>query len=253
MAGDAASRVLERLRAVEWCGDWDFAFGHVKSRRVLLREYMRRAALWARAYSAEEAWPFLDVTPYAAPDFVLAPELAGALREFLGGIGYVEVRSTCAGAVRLAELRALDPDVGAALPDLYEPLLLFYERGGEFFRDGAGFLELTGVRYRHGPLAGFLGGAPLTRLDGLVLDALDAEGRVTYHRAAGGRGPLLRRRVLRDVRTDELFGADLRWHPTERLAREPGPVGVDEWEAARFIGEAVADAEGPVWNLGPGY
>ncbi|MET8752910.1 hypothetical protein ABZW32_22830 [Streptomyces sp. NPDC004667] len=250
MAGGAGARVLERLRAVEWCGDWDFAFGHVKSRRVLLREYMRRAALWARAYSAAEVWPFFDVTPYAAPEFVPAPELAGALTEFLGGIGWVEVGNTCAGAVRLAELRSLEPAVGAGLPDLYEPLLLFYERGGEFYRDDAGFLELTGVRYKHGPLAGFLGGAPLTRLDGRVLDALDAEGRVTYHRDAEGRGPLLRRRVLRDVRTDELFGPDLRWHPAQG---EPGPVVVDELEAARFIGEAVADAEGPVWNLGPGY
>ncbi|MFD8980794.1 hypothetical protein [Streptomyces sp. NPDC059564] len=60
-------------------GRWGFAFGRARSRFVLLAEYARRAALWARACSAEEVWPFFDVTSYVAPEFVLAPELDGVL------------------------------------------------------------------------------------------------------------------------------------------------------------------------------
>ncbi|MGP3688185.1 hypothetical protein ACTVZO_26405 [Streptomyces sp. IBSNAI002] len=36
------------------------------------------------------------------------------------------------------------------LPDLYEPLLLFCERGGTFLQDHAGYLDLAGVRMQHG-------------------------------------------------------------------------------------------------------
>jgi len=50
-----ALATLERLRGVDWPGDWDHAFQHADSRRLLMREYLRRAALWARAYGADAA------------------------------------------------------------------------------------------------------------------------------------------------------------------------------------------------------
>ena len=86
--------------------------------------------------------------------------------------------------MRLAALRASDattPD----LPDLYEPLVLFYERGGEFLADGAGFLDLTGVSIQPRSLRENLAAAPSPLLRTIILDAsdapdaLDAEGRIT--------------------------------------------------------------------------
>lgn len=35
--------MLNRLRTVEWVGDWDSVFARVMSRRILMREYLRRA------------------------------------------------------------------------------------------------------------------------------------------------------------------------------------------------------------------
>ncbi|MFG2619058.1 hypothetical protein ACGFXC_15755 [Streptomyces sp. NPDC048507] len=235
---------------MDWPGDWDFAFDRVKSRRVLFREYMRRAAVWAQAYAAEGAWPFFDVTSYVDPAFRLAPDAEAGLAELLVRLPNVEVKNTCSGAVRLAELRGQNPDAFSGLPDLYEPLVRFYERGGEFARDDAGFLDLTGMRFRPGPLAVYLTTVPVTLLDDTVLDALDADGRVTYYMAEDGQGPLLRRRVLRDGHTDELYGRDLRWEPTDLIpgseaeAKAAGLAELDELKAAGLIGTIVAAAPG---------
>ncbi|MCX4629010.1 hypothetical protein [Streptomyces sp. NBC_01443] len=248
MTDRASSAMLERLRAVEWTGDWDDAVAHVMSRRVLMREYLRRAGMWAQAYSAESAWPFFDVTDYVDPQFTLPPEIATELQEFLDqATGGDSIKRTCAGAVRMAGLSAQDPLVGRDLPDLYEPLVLFYERGGEFLSDNAGFLDLTGVLLRPGTLQGHLGTPHLSSLEGAMLDALDAAGRITYYMAADRRGPLLRQRVVRGDQSNEAFSRDsLHWAPTGALpaaaekAADFGLVWLDEMEAADFIATALA-------------
>ncbi|MCX4677089.1 hypothetical protein OG413_17570 [Streptomyces sp. NBC_01433] len=159
-----ASGMLERLRAGEWDGDWDDAFAHVMSRQLLMREYLRRAALWAEAFPAKSSWPFFDITRYVDPNFQLSPDIAHELDAFLRTRLSGLVKTTCAGAVRLAELRVQHPAVGAdGLPDLYEPLILMYERGGEFMRDNAGALDLRGVSFRAGKLEDNAGSAPLSR------------------------------------------------------------------------------------------
>ncbi|MEV5594050.1 hypothetical protein [Streptomyces sp. NPDC052496] len=243
-----SSLTLNRLRAVTWMGDWDHAFGHVMSRRILLREYMRRAALWAQAYSADSEWPFFDVTPYVDAEFHLPTGLAAHLEEYLSGVPTGAVRRTCSGAVRLNELRRRSPSATPDLPDLYEPLILFYERGGEFVRDNAGFLDLTGVLFKPGPLQGHLRSPALSTLDDTVLDAVDANGRITYYAAVGDGAPLLRRRKLRNAQRDESFGKNLRWEPTDRItaAEEKGSdaslVEIDEIEAANLLGTFTAGA-----------
>ncbi|MCX5012022.1 hypothetical protein OG765_13620 [Streptomyces sp. NBC_00555] len=253
MSDRAASLVLERLRAVEWDGEWDDVLVHVMSRRLLFREYLRRAGIWAQAYSAEAMWPFFDVVECVDPEFSLSTEVDAQLRECLGQIIYVgAVKRTCTGAVRLADYRARHPEALPDLPDPYEPLLLFYERGGAFFQDSGGFLDLTGVTVRRGTLVGRVTNPPLSSLDPALLDAVDAEGRITYYTAADRQGPLLRRRAVRSVPYDEAFGRDsLRWEPTgtqlpasPEKAAELGVVWLDEMEAAALIWAAIAEAGG---------
>ncbi|MFJ2646238.1 hypothetical protein ACIO1C_05855 [Streptomyces sp. NPDC087420] len=247
MTDQTSSAMLDRLRAVEWAGDWDYAFERVMSRRVLMREYLRRAAQWAQAYSAESVWPFFDVTEFVDSDFRLSSEMASELEEFLSRVPGKALKRTCAGAVRMAELRAQRPASLPDLPDLYEPLVRFYERGGEFFRDNAGFLDLTGVLFRPGTLQGHLDTPRLSTLSDVMLDAVDAEGSISYYTAPGGGGPLLRRRELRDEWRDEVFSQDLHWEPTDLLPaleedmKDAGWVPLDEMEAAELIGSAVPD------------
>ncbi|UYB39480.1 hypothetical protein SLV14_001980 [Streptomyces sp. Je 1-4] len=94
----------------------------------------------------------------------------------------------------MAELRVQGK---TELPDRDETLMLFYERGGEFLYDNGGGLDLTGVSFRPKGLRHNLGSVPLVVLRGDVLDALDAGGHVSFYATGeGGRGPVLRYRLL---------------------------------------------------------
>ncbi|WP_327247786.1 hypothetical protein [Streptomyces sp. NBC_01320] len=122
MTDEPTLTTLERLHAVDWSGDWDYAFGHAQSRRLLMHEYLRRSALWAQAYGAEDAWPFFDVTEYLDARLPLPSELAAELDQLLTKAAY-GARKTCGAAVRLAELRAqgntgLEKVGGAELDEL---------------------------------------------------------------------------------------------------------------------------------------
>ncbi|MEU3470804.1 hypothetical protein ABZ716_23165 [Streptomyces sp. NPDC006687] len=234
---------------MEWGDGWDDAFGHVQSRRVIFREYLSRASVWSQAYpQSAAAWPFFDITAYAAPEFRLSHTTEAELKALLARLPSGEVRATCAGAVRLAELRTQDPAALPDLPDLYEPLILFYERGGEFLRESSGALDLTGVSLPLGARSDYLGNPPVTQLSTTVLDALDADGRITYYTAEDGQGPLLRRRTLRGAQHDELFGRTLRWEPTERV--EAALSELDELRAAGLIGAMVTAAADPAEGTG---
>ncbi|MGW7087466.1 hypothetical protein ACWGH2_28755 [Streptomyces sp. NPDC054871] len=247
-----ALATLERLRSVDWPGEWEYALEHPQSRRLLMREYLRRAALWAQEYGAEAAWPFFDVTGYTDPNFQLPPEIATELDGLLNTVASSTIGKTCSGAVRLAALRASDATI-PDLPDLYEPLLLFYERGGEFLADGAGFLDLTGVSIQPRSLQDNLAATPLPILRTTTLDAMDAEGRITYyaemHRSDSDDAVqhVARRRLThRGQKThDETFTEDLRWEPTQaiRLA-EQGERGaayapISDASAANLIEEIM--------------
>ncbi|MFE6914581.1 hypothetical protein [Streptomyces rubiginosohelvolus] len=235
--------MLERLCAVEWIGEWSDAFGKAMSRRLLMREYLRRAALWAQKHSAESAWPFFDITEYIDPEFRLSPSLSCKLDQLLRGQPS-GVKVTCRGAVRLAELRAQNPAiVPHNLPDLYEPLIRLYERGGEFITDNCGALDLTGVSFRPGRLQGNAYNTQVIPLNDAVLDALDAEGRVTFYASGDDRGTVFRRLLPQGGgQRDEVFSATLGWQPTTQLSTS----GVDiecmqiyDQDAARLIEHAV--------------
>lgn len=244
---------LERLRAADWAGDWNSVCRRARSRRLLMREYLRRAALWAQAYASEAAWPFFDVTDYVDLNLCLPSELATELDGLLSSIASYSIQKTCLGAVRLAWLRDQKSATLPDLADLYEPLILFYERGGEFLSDNAGFLELTGVAIKPLSLRDNLRTTPFLTLGNATLDALDAEGRITYYAAAGAHGPVLRQRLLKGgtERRDEVFTWSLRWEPTEELQRSEREQNnaaytqIGDIEAARFIEAAIEKRPGP--------
>lgn len=254
MSSVSPQTVLGRLRAVAW-DDLESAFAHGRSRALLMREHMRRAALWARVCGAEERWPFFDVTEYLAPAFEPAPEVAAELEEYVRRIGTPSLRRVCRGAVRWAAARSegrVEPSELPELPDPYEPILLMFERGGGYSIEE--FIDLYGVMIPYGTLDSNARAAPFlspahSTLD--VLDALDADadGPVTYYaKISDGfpgdspRGILRRRPVGRDTETlDEAFTRNLRWEPTEYFRRhalghnEADHVRITEFEAAAFI------------------
>lgn len=240
----AKSSVIERLCAVEWDFDWGEVFGKTISRRLLMREYLRRSALWAQAYSAESAWPFYDITEFMDTEFRLPSDTSHELERFLRARLSTDVKVTCRGAVGLAGLRLHDPAIRAAdLPDLYEPLIRLYERGGEFMVDNAGALDLTGVSFHPGSLQGNASNTPIVALRDTVLDALDVEGRVTFYACDSDRGPVFRRLLPQGGgQRDEVFSGKLGWQPTTQLSisdDDRGYFRIYDQEAARIIKDAV--------------
>ncbi|MCX5109214.1 hypothetical protein OOK13_11855 [Streptomyces sp. NBC_00378] len=173
MTDDRARAVIERLRAVDWSDD-SAAYEHANSRALLMREYLHRAARWARAYGAEELWPFFDIAEHVAPEVRTPPDVAAELEEVLTGLAPASLRKTCRGAVRWAVLGSAGDRSPQGLPDdPYEPLLLMYERGGGYFVEE--FLDLNGAMLRLGTVESNLSARPFRTLAPAILDALDAE------------------------------------------------------------------------------
>ena len=237
-------RVLRRLRVVDWEDDAS-AWAHAPSRALLMREYLRRAALWAKALGAEAAWPFLDVAEHIEEVTQVPSDVAAELEEFLKGLAPEAVRITCRAAVRWAAVAE-----GASLPrdlqDPYEPLLLMYERGGGYYLEE--YVDLNGVMIRLGNVEVNAAATPFLALAPATLDALDAEGETEYYAKISEGYPPERPRGIVRRRTDdegavhdEAFTRNLRWEPTDYLKlhalghNDIDHVRITAIQAAEFI------------------
>ncbi|MFJ4770734.1 hypothetical protein ACIP88_16690 [Streptomyces uncialis] len=162
---DATPRdVLTRLRAVEWY-EWDKSYACRRSRGMLMREHMRRAALWAAAYGVPEQWPFFDIAQFAEPGLLLDDDLATELDEFVARVIPSSAGVLCYAAVRWAAVRSEElPD----LPHPYEPILIMFERGGGYNIEE--MIDLYGVSVPYGDFARSLKLEPFESLDRFVLE-----------------------------------------------------------------------------------
>ncbi|MYR80343.1 hypothetical protein K7395_15945 [Streptomyces filamentosus] len=137
----------------------------------------------------------------------------------------------------------LEFDRSDPLPDLYDPLILFYERGGEFLQGGAGFIDLTGISIKLKSLAAHLASMPFLSLRTTTLDAMDVEGRVSCYKATEGSLPGIIRRRLADTgeSLDEVIRSKNSWQQTgglelaERGASNVTYVQIGDIEAAGMI------------------
>ncbi|MEU9043942.1 MULTISPECIES: hypothetical protein [unclassified Kitasatospora] len=164
--------ILDRLRAVEW-SDWDGAQPHLRSRAALMREYLRRSALWADAFDAAGLWPFFDIALHIDPTIRADSDVAADLEAYLSGaVRRRTIRETCRGAVHWPTFRRETKVVLPELPDPYDPLLLLYGRGGGFYVEE--HIDLDGISVPLGQLSDHLSRVPVVDLDPATLDALDA-------------------------------------------------------------------------------
>ncbi|MFE0377874.1 hypothetical protein ACFW1M_20320 [Streptomyces inhibens] len=236
--------VLERLRAIDWSDD-SAAFDHANSRALLMHEYLRRSALWARAYRAEQSWPFFDIAEHVYAELQTPPDVAAEVEVVMAGLAPASLKRTCRAAVRWAAVCDACDDLPADMPDPYEPLLLMYERGGGYFLEE--YLDLNGVMIRLGNVESNASAKPFLTLAPATLDALDAEGQITYYAKVGEGYPrhnprgIVRRRIDEGQTYDEAFTRHLRWEPTEYLRlydlghNEVDHVKITEIEAAAFV------------------
>lgn len=142
MVGDAAAaeRMVDRLVAVEW--DDDMAYARQRSRARLVREFLRRTALWARELGAENGWPYSDLAGALEPELTVDPDQLARLTIDPATCGDFPIQPKDGELiVRWAALGDLPRQRFPHLDDPYEPLLILFDRGGSC-RKLAGWIEL---------------------------------------------------------------------------------------------------------------
>ncbi|MDT0326820.1 hypothetical protein [Nocardiopsis lambiniae] len=164
----AVSDLAVRIHAIDWNGNLD----HTRSRVLLMREYLRRMALWTRTLDAR-GWPFYDLAEFAAPGIRATDEIVQGVKDNPDIVRqFPTVGKTCAWALHLAAAR----DAGASLPDLpdpFEPLIRMYERGGGFSLSTTGTIDIDGAGIHRGTLLHHLGDTPKAPETDTELNALD--------------------------------------------------------------------------------
>lgn len=202
-----ALAAIDRVGRIEWRPDP----ARLGSHAALMREYLRRSAVCAEALGRTADWPWYDATaqitllgvdPRSLPGYVFLdpePEYRGpgtdlledkviALNSQMNGqmntSGHVQdgyARKVCFWFIRWASVQSHPVLAALDLPDLYEPLIVFYERGG-WFRPEQGYLDLDGANVT---MAGWRNAAqqpPLPSLDPQTLDRLDEADRTRRER-----------------------------------------------------------------------
>lgn len=130
MASQRETETLNRILDINW------RQGDVTRRRsqlMLFDEYLRRAGIWSHALSWQEAHPIAsDIPARIAPHIRATPVNTTLMQQSLRTLGKTSVyeRMLLTRALNWAAIADHDIVVRHRLPDLYEPLLLFYERGG---------------------------------------------------------------------------------------------------------------------------
>lgn len=152
--------------------NWESDFEHVRSRVALMREYLRRSALWADVLGAA-GWPFFD------PALVIAPRIR-ADKALISRVAedseishqFMVVGDTCQWALHMAAVRASGVHL-PSLPDMFEPLIRMYEKWGGFTLSSTGTVDVDGAGVHRGTMPQHLSGEPRAQLDATYLDGLD--------------------------------------------------------------------------------
>ncbi|MCF3180791.1 hypothetical protein IPZ70_12735 [Streptomyces polychromogenes] len=183
MSNERANAVVGRITAIDWRAVGE-SFEHGTSCARLMREYLRRAALWVQKLqkvhpgpffdvSQSDRRPFFDIAKYVDPsvhaDDELVEELDGFLSEYSSSLLTGRI---CRAALNWASLTDESLAGFGDLPDPFEPLLLVFERGGAFWIEN-GFIDFVASRVRPATWEDHLATEPMASLDGAVLDAID--------------------------------------------------------------------------------
>jgi hypothetical protein len=175
MAPTAEYNALQRLLAIRWRFDQSKLESHV----ALMREYLRRAALWSKSLQAADHWPFFDVASLIAPKVRADPSLVSEFEKSVSPLAlWPTVRKTCIwylhwNAVKESQAQELAKH---NLPEPFDPLIRLYERGGQFQTEH-GFINvgLIGITARFQGWQAYNRTVPVVDLDDDSLDRVDAK------------------------------------------------------------------------------
>ena len=162
---------LERILAIKWEPDDTRVHSHI----ALLREYLRRAALWAKALNCTDEWPFFDVAAHLCPLETADETKIEALNtHFMQTPFYVAgiIEKTCKLFIQWERVKNSPKVSEFTLPEPYEPLIMLYERGGIFSTEH-GFFDFAIGGFPRGQWQQYDQTIPLLELDTKTLDEID--------------------------------------------------------------------------------
>src|SRR5579859_5827090 len=117
-SNDNVQKGLDRMLAITWIVN----DRRLKSHVALMREYLRRAALWAKCLQATEHWPFFDVASLIAPEVRAEQSVIDQLEAALNPALWPTIKKTCIWQLHWETLKQLRPEAVAAytLPEPFE-------------------------------------------------------------------------------------------------------------------------------------
>lgn len=165
--------VIRRLEVIDW-HDLGAEVEHAASRSRLMREYLRRMALWVQSVDAVDRWPFPDLASYVTPAADVSMESADRIEVFLHERTLMpHTQNLCYSMLRWALVQDTLPKSQANLEDPFEPMLILFERGGEFnIENGAADFYVARIPLK--TWRDHLSADPVSELDRDALDAIDA-------------------------------------------------------------------------------
>ena len=160
--------------------DFSKAEGTGQANAALLKEHLRRSILWGEAADCPWKWMFGDYAECIDPSVRAPDEAVEQVKRHITVEGYQgPVQMTCVNALHWAVLKdAMNLEAAYGLPDLYEPLLVLYGRGG-YFLTRHGFIEIGGFSLLIGAREKYRDIKPLLSLDKVTLDVIDKGEQMT--------------------------------------------------------------------------
>ena len=132
---------VNRLSKIDW---QNYGRSERRSNVLLVKEYLRRAAQFAHVVSVDGSRPFFDPAKAIGKEQLVPLTTITALRESLGRSANSFAWRICECYLSLCALVDAEEPTPVQFRDLFEPLVLLFERGGQLgFHHG----ELVVGRY----------------------------------------------------------------------------------------------------------
>ncbi|MFI7892332.1 hypothetical protein ACIFUY_13845 [Streptomyces sp. CACIS-1.16CA] len=185
MKNTQAKRLVDRITAINWQEE-ELSFTHGASRAHLMREYLRRAAVWVSELEKHPStpsfgtdhsdnWPFIDFARVLDSSVTPNPELASRLDNFLAEYASAPLTGKiCRHALNWHSLPGGSLSGFPNLPNPFDPLIIIFERGGGFWVEN-GFIDFFTHRVRLADWSQHVNRRPLVSLSTDYLDSLDED------------------------------------------------------------------------------
>ncbi len=171
MKANNTEKAIERIMSI----DWKYDYSRQESNFNLFWESLRRMTKWTEFLNCREQWFFGDLASCIDPNLQIDKNKIGKLdRELKESYTYPFRKIIFINFVRWETLEEKSSLIKQSnLPDPYEPVIMMFERGGNFRPDKVNF-EVSGIATGR-PSWKFCYNLPEIKITPEELEKMDAE------------------------------------------------------------------------------